>query len=239
VKIHRVGGEYIQRQTHGLTTTAVLTAGAAILASLILWSRPLVLFPLLSLAALLCFTSLRRLSSWKKGAVGERHVTELLKRLPDDCELVNDVMLPGMHGNADHVVIGPWGVLVIETKHYAGKIFCSGDRWWVNGRERRSISKQANAAAAGIREFLAAKHPELKDSALRYVRAAVVFTDPLCRLEVNRARAVPVIRGSELVDLMRELAGAHRMDALSVQKVASSLREACFTDQQSGGQARR
>ena len=33
----------------------------------------------------------------------------------------NDVNLPGKRGNIDHVVIGPTGIYVIETKNYSGR----------------------------------------------------------------------------------------------------------------------
>jgi hypothetical protein len=52
--------------------------------------------------------------SWRKGALGEWLTEETLKSLPDGYVVINDVTQK--FGNIDHVVIGPTGVYVIDTK---------------------------------------------------------------------------------------------------------------------------
>src|SRR5262245_55919676 len=84
----------------------------------------------------------RRLRNTRNGRLGERIVTDALRRLPDEYWLINDVILNSARGNVDHVVIGPCGVVVLETKRLMGHIRCQGDTWWVKGRRRTSISKQ-------------------------------------------------------------------------------------------------
>lgn len=222
MRIVRTGGQYLQCQATTLARLASLMAGMAVLAALLLWSWPLVLVPVVSALLLLCVATWRRRRSWLKGARGEQLVTTFLNRLPEGYVLVNDVVLPGMKGNADHVLIGPSGLLVLEAKHYAGKVYCNGDRWWINGTPRRSLSGQANLAAAEVRNYLVSKYPELRESALRYVRAAVVFTNPCCRLEIRNARAI-VIRLSELPNLLRDMGRKLQLEPGWVNKLASSL----------------
>src|SRR2546430_14040479 len=91
-------------------------------------------------AILLAPELVRRLRNTHNGRLGERIVTDALRRLPDDYCLVNDVVLSGARGNVDHVLIGPRGVVAIETKRLAGHIRCHGDTWYANGRRRDSIS---------------------------------------------------------------------------------------------------
>src|SRR5882724_11171062 len=123
-------------------------------------------------AVLLAPELVRRLRNTRNGRLGERIVTDALRRLPDDYCLVNDVVLRRARGNIDHILIGPCGVVAIETKRLAGHIRCDGDTWWAKGRRRDSISKQVNAGATAIRSLLIERHPELRDSAaLRWVES--------------------------------------------------------------------
>lgn len=164
----------------------------------------------------------RRLRNTRNWRLGERIVTDALRRLPDDYCLVNDVVLGARRGNVDHVLIGPCGVVPIETKRLAGHIRCDGDTWYVKGRRRNSISKQVNAGATAVRYFLMERHPELRDSALRWVESIIVFTHPLCRLEVDRARAI-VVRFSELLPVVRALADRRRVSPEIAERLARSL----------------
>ncbi|HMK54011.1 MAG TPA: nuclease-related domain-containing protein, partial [Methanobacteriaceae archaeon] len=47
-----------------------------------------------------------------------------------DYFVYHDVTLASKRGNIDHVVIGPTGIFVIETKNYSGKYRIKGDKWF-------------------------------------------------------------------------------------------------------------
>jgi hypothetical protein len=164
----------------------------------------------------------RRFTSVRNGRLGERLVTHRLHSLSDDYWLVNDVMLPRGRGNVDHVLIGPCGVIVIETKRLAGRIRCDGDEWFVNGRRRRSISRQVNIGATAVRYYLAEYHPDLTSTALRWVESIIVFTHPTCRFEVNGAQTV-VVRYSQLLEAVLELAKKHNLSPVVASRLAESL----------------
>lgn len=115
--------------------------------------------------------------------------------------------------------MGPCGVVVIETKRLAGSIRCNGNDWYVNGYRGRSISGQVNAGAAAVRDFLAERHPDLGST---WVESVIVFTHPLCRLKVAQARAI-VVRYSELLKVVLDLARKHRMEAKTAAQLAESL----------------
>ncbi len=68
--------------------------------------------------------------SWNKGIVGEKAVAKYLNQLPEDYFIFNDVKFPGSYGNLDHVVIGPNGIFVIETKNYKGSYVVKQDGWY-------------------------------------------------------------------------------------------------------------
>ena len=69
-------------------------------------------------------------SNYVKGLYSEILVTEYLKELDDSYYLINDIILPNSYGNIDHILLGPNGIFVIESKHFEGEIRCNGDNWY-------------------------------------------------------------------------------------------------------------
>lgn len=67
----------------------------------------------------------------KKGKVGERKVSKLLRNLDETYTSYHDLYIEKKDGNMtqlDHVVISKYGIFVIETKNFAG---------WIFGEERQ------------------------------------------------------------------------------------------------------
>jgi hypothetical protein len=63
-------------------------------------------------------------AKWQKGTLGEATVGLILEGLPDNYVVFND---PGKRrGNIDHIVIGPTGIFVIDTKNWRGAITPDG-----------------------------------------------------------------------------------------------------------------
>ncbi|MDP3035698.1 MAG: nuclease-related domain-containing protein [Methanobacteriaceae archaeon] len=93
---------------------------------------------------------------WAKGLVGENIVSDFLKQLPHDYFIYNDVNLPGKKGNIDHVVIGPNGIFVIETKNYSGKYLIKGNQWYYHRNNKFNKIKK-NPAHQVIRNTLELK----------------------------------------------------------------------------------
>ena len=61
---------------------------------------------------------LRRYRIYKGGWAGEQQVSKLLSRsLSDEYLLLNDIHLRNSGGDIDHIVLGPNGVFVLETKN--------------------------------------------------------------------------------------------------------------------------
>jgi len=164
----------------------------------------------------------RRLRSARTGRIGERLVADLLSGLPDDYWLVNDVTLGLAHGTIDHVLIGPCGVVVIETKRFAGHIRCWGNGWSVNGSPRADIGRRVNSAACAIRYFLSERHPDLTSSVLRWVESIVVFTHPLSHVEASDAPAT-IVRYSQLYQTVLDLSRKHRVASGTADQLAQTL----------------
>lgn len=62
-------------------------------------------------------------SRWARGAAGELATAALLEHLPGRHWVVlHDLALPGSRANVDHLVIGPTGVWVVDTKAYRARL---------------------------------------------------------------------------------------------------------------------
>jgi hypothetical protein len=91
--------------------------------------------------------------AWRRGAAGERRTARLLAVLErQGWAVLHDLAVPGSRANIDHLVIGPGGVFVIDSKHYRGRLELdwSGRLW--HGRyplapALRAVSFEADRAA--------------------------------------------------------------------------------------------
>jgi hypothetical protein len=78
------------------------------------------------------FRPSEQVTAWRRGAAGERRTARLLDRLTRDGYVVfHDLAMPGSPANVDHLVIGPTGVFVIDSKQWTGRVHQSldGSAW--------------------------------------------------------------------------------------------------------------
>lgn len=97
--------------------------------------------------------------SWNKGIAGEKTVASYLNQLPEDYFIFNDVKFPGSYGNLDHVVIGPNGIFVIETKNYDGFFIVKEDGWYYKKgnylkKSQSQPGKQVMRNVMSLKKFL-------------------------------------------------------------------------------------
>jgi Nuclease-related domain len=91
--------------------------------------------------------------AWQRGAAGERRTARLLAPLErHGWAVLHDLALPGSQANLDHLVIGPGGVFVIDSKQYRGRLQLdpTGRLWhgrYPLGPALRAVSFEADQAA--------------------------------------------------------------------------------------------
>jgi hypothetical protein len=109
-------------------------AGVGLLGSLIAPRLVLVLGGLAAVAAGwgLRFRPSPEAVAWRRGAAGERRTARLLGPLEGQGWVVlHDLAVPGSRANVDHLVIGPGGVFVVDSKQYSGRLqLDSSGRLW-------------------------------------------------------------------------------------------------------------
>jgi hypothetical protein len=129
-------------------------------------------------------------------------------------------MLPGGKGNIDHILIGPTGVFVLETKNYSGKYVCYGDRWFFQGvREKydvNSVSLQAKNNAAVLSGLFHSSGFTVE------VNPIVVFTHPSVQLWLHHP-TVPVLEVSTICNYVLNQRPRFQLTGPYAQKIAENV----------------
>jgi hypothetical protein len=139
--------------------------------------------------------------AWRRGAAGERRTARLLASLERQGWVVlHDLAVPGSRANLDHLVIGPGGVFVIDSKQYRGRLQLDavGKLW--HGRYPlapavRAASWEADQAAQVLPD------PGMAVVPIVAVHGAQV---PWGKVVTD---GVPVVSATRLPNMLRQLPG--------------------------------
>ena len=162
-----------------------------------------------------------------RGALGEKAVSRLLRRLPRDNYIVlDDIMIPnnGNTAQIDHVVLSPRGVFAIETKNYTGAIYGSErDSTWVyvKGRYKKKIQNPLRQNYGHIK----ALQSLLGDD---NVHSVVAFTSG----RIKTAMPPNVLRAGQVPDYIRSFRG-HPLPLETMERYRHILETANIIDRKS------
>jgi len=114
-----------------------------------------------------------------RGAAGEIQVGNLLTKLPESYCVINDLSTP--NGNIDHVVVGPTGVFVLDTKAWRGVVSADGKgELLLNGLPTdKPYIRQFVGRMMGVREKVLTLAPGME------VRHNAVFVFTAARVEAK------------------------------------------------------
>ncbi len=104
--------------------------------------------------------------AWRQGSVGEQRVGDRFAKSGGDAVIVlHDRCVPRSRANIDHVVIGPSGVFVVDTKRYAGAKIAlrrtggflspSREQLMVRGRDQTKMVEAMAWQVSAVRAALA------------------------------------------------------------------------------------
>ncbi|MCW4004883.1 MAG: NERD domain-containing protein [Candidatus Bathyarchaeota archaeon] len=154
-----------------------------------------------SLAPLIAFYYyLRKYHIYSGGWQGEKQVIKLLNnKLNNDYYLINALSLRNGGGDIDHIVLGPNGVFVLETKNWSGNITCNGDEWQRDNKRHvdSSPSRQLKRNIARIKQVIDSS-PNLRQFGI-WVEGIVVFTNKHAVLHINNP-TVPILKLPQLAN---------------------------------------
>ena len=101
--------------------------------------------------------------AWDAGAVGERVVADKLSELvPRGWYMLHDVHWPGRpKANLDHVLVGPGGVVVVDSKNWTGEVRVASGVLWQGRYARTQAVEGALAQCAAVASVLPPPHRRL------------------------------------------------------------------------------
>ncbi|MEA3255140.1 MAG: nuclease-related domain-containing protein [Candidatus Altiarchaeota archaeon] len=167
---------------------------------------------LIPIAYFLGIYSYQKYITWKSGSRGEDAAVKELSKLSDFYRLINGAVIPPNRGDTDHIILGPNGIFVIESKYYGGQIACKGDEWTrhkIGGKGKRydlwigSPSNQVKRNAKVLKDFLLKNKNKIFSKAPHlWVHAVLVFTNDRADIHIKNP-TVDILRIDELSDFIR------------------------------------
>ncbi|MDQ2662200.1 MAG: NERD domain-containing protein [Actinomycetota bacterium] len=139
--------------------------------------------------------------SWHSGAVGERHVADLLAQLGPSWTVLHSVPVGTEGSDIDHVLIGPPGVFTINTKHHPGaRVWVAGHGLRVNNHPQHYLSNAAHEATRAGRVLSKASGLTVEVvGIIAIVGATVTIKEP----PHSDTAQIGVIPASALLDTVR------------------------------------
>lgn len=153
-------------------------------------------------AALVLFDSPPpHIERWRSGGDGEKSTARTLRPLlRRDWELFNDINTE--HGNIDHVLVGPAGILMLESKRLPGQVRVEAGKLTVrwhedldDGYENESIARRARGAAFDLHSRIDTP------GSSHWVQAAVVLWADFEQRSIERDK-VAWVRGDQLANVL-------------------------------------
>jgi len=160
--------------------------------------------------------------SYPEAVMPKEIVAQALEKLSDEYYVVHDVKISPSSGKIDHIVFGPNGVFVLETKGNRGVVKCYGDTWYrasgsgAKGRWIKSPSHKVKNNAQQLYSFLKRSFGKVE-----FVKPIVVFS--LSTIEIEEK------------DCMVEVVKAHRL----VRKIENYGQALMYSDSDLFGMASR
>jgi Nuclease-related domain len=148
---------------------------------------------------LLRFRSSPDTVAWRRGAAGERRTARLLVPLERrGWAVLHDLAIPNSQANIDHLVIGPAGVLAIDSKQYRGQLRVDRDGMVWHGR---------HLLVSALRKTLweADQADEVLGIADLQVAAIVAVHSASIPRGLLRAEGITVVPARRLPDLLQGL----------------------------------
>lgn len=135
---------------------------------------------------------------WYLGAVGEIRVAQLLTRLGPEWTVLHAVPIGAGTSDIDHVVIGPAGVVTINTKnHGLQRVWVAGKAFLVAGQKKPYIRNSEHEAARAAKLLTAAVGRPVAASAM------IVVVDPKQLVVREKPASVAVVSADGMLRALR------------------------------------
>lgn len=159
---------------------------------------------------------------WRTGADGEKATARQLRPLLErGWTLFNDITTE--HGNVDHVLVGPAGIFMLESKRLAGRVKVDSGKLVVRWHEDPSDGYENDTIAGRARGAAFELHSRLDSSGIdSWVQAVVVLWADFVQRSIARDK-VAWVRGDVLADVLAARPVKYSGDALEQLTSATRL----------------
>ncbi|GCC10797.1 nuclease-related domain protein [archaeon] len=172
--------------------------------------------PILIIGVIVLLSKSKKGYIFSLGIKGEREVTENLARLDNRFTVINNYRI-SEKGDIDHILIGPKGMFVIETKNLKGTVYFIKNKFkYIKIGRKGGVYegtsgdpvKQANYHAKQLREKLIGKvNSKNIKLFIHYIPCIVVFTRNTA-ITMDESVKIPILRPSELPEYVMKLEDA-------------------------------
>jgi hypothetical protein len=202
-------GAWLRRVWWALPLVGLLVAAAPLLIAVAVAPEYVTFFAGMGIGAAtgmimtLVLTPPPHIENWRQGAEGERATAKALRPLTrEGWVLVNDIQTD--RGNIDHVLIGPSGVYLLETKKLGGVVSVADDKLRLRWRDAPDDGYVLDRVGVRARGQAAALHERFRAAGIRpgWLQAVVVVWAPFEQRVVDADRTLWV-HGAELATVLR------------------------------------
>lgn len=142
----------------------------------------------------------RRLGNFLKGAKGEEWVAHELGFLSSEYTVFNGLRFGGGKQSFDHIVIGPGGAFVVETKNWKGSVEFRDGTLYAGGKEpSRPPLKQVKAATTELISFI-----DDANCGDIPVHSVLCFVGTELPKEIMTVNGVVVCKGETLIAVLQD-----------------------------------
>lgn len=167
----------------------------------------------------------------RKGEIGEHKIDIQLDQLPKDSRYLSDLLVKNPkaksgYSQIDHVVLTPYGIIVIETKNYQGTIYGGKDRktWLVNGKfKMMNPFVQNYGHIKALKSFIDKKYHDLFISMVSFTKRCTFKVDLDYRKIASNEIIVYDIELSEFIHRKVSVLKIHHKEPLLTESDISSL----------------
>lgn len=167
--------------------------------------------------------------NFRKGATGEARIGYVLESFPDEFRVIHDLTTP--YGNVDHVVIGPTGAYIIDTKNWKGVVSADGNgELLLNGKptdkqEVRNLTRRIMSIRDKIK-VLASMEP--------YIQG--IFAFPSARVDANWGTTghVNCVKDEQLYDYIVENKKSKKLSQKEIDSISRAFLELARMDKDFG-----
>lgn len=156
--------------------------------------------------------------SYRKGATGEAIVGFVLDGFPDEFRVIHDLTTP--YGNVDHVVVGPTGAYIIDTKNWKGVVAADGNgELLLNGKPTQKPEiKNLSRRIMSIKEKL-----NVLSSLAPYVQGVFAFPSAYVEAKWGTTGYIHCVKEEQLYEYIVENKKAKKLSQKEVDSISQAF----------------